>query len=723
MRTTDYKRLTAIAVAGAGLLFSGQSMDAASVNRAHWARVMTSHTALPVREFRGDRPWQFATTELNERLSRSGRRNAAVDAPVKEFENLKYYDFLNGPDGNTWFYTTEYEVEREQVSDWYTEERILAYTFTIYDASFNKVGTVKDKVTLAEGETKVAHAVLDPTISRKFFNSDEKPEVMVYLAMNTSADLGYEVNYYNKIYSIGGETDADGNSVCLGVMEGRCIDTFNAGDEENENFFFTFAEDYYPDFSDDSIGTDYEDFLAAINSAKTVVTIYQSAGNEDEPRLIFTKDVFLTRYPGDTTDGIYMITKSVDGTPYFIFSEYEKPYFLDPTGFAADENATPDNNLLILPYRFDGEMTQLSVTKIPVEIREVEGQVAYTFYSIGSVAWGNDIDMKVNGTTQAPAYIVALDFTTAANLDEVSSSYRVYGNDGKMIHAIAEETDGIAVLNSAAGDQPHAMLVTLDDNDAYIFHFVDLYDGVKTFTLNQANGGDPLTAVCERVVGEDGKYKYVFEMQNVEIDDEDNILKRIAWYNGDGTLDRIDKINLGKDVQYAVINMYPECLSPTLFDEDAAMEYAVLAKRFNGTTTANEFMVVDDNGELYARFSGDEGKGLPYVFSILTGKEGNCLQMVYNDDDNYNIDIYELPFLTPSAVENIFTDKEGSLANGAFDGENIVSDGAVIAVYNTEGVLVAKGNGAVSLRNFPRGIYIAVATDSEGRRSTLKISY
>ena len=713
MKLFDIKRSALLLACAAGAVLLPDFASAARFDS------LKNNKAKPVREFRGQKPWHSASSDLNARLNNNSRRHAAVDNPSVSFDNLERFDYLEGPDGATWFYTTDYVIEEEVISEWYTEERITAYTFTIYDSTFKKVGEIKDKITLQPGESKVAHAVLDPSVSRHFFNDDNLPEVMVYLAMNTSAAFDYDVHYYNKVYSIGGQKDADGNDVCLTVLPGRCVDSFNAADAGNENLFYSFADDIYPDPSD----FDISDFLGYINAAKTQITIFGKSKGDNQPELVYTKDIFMTRYPGDTTDGIYMITKYFNNTPYFIFSYYEKPYFIDPTGFATDENATPDNSLVIEVFSFDGNMNPVSTTKIPVEIKEVEGQVAYTFYSIGSVAWKNDVDMSVNGTPSKPAFIVTLDNTTAANLDDVGTSFKVYDNDGRLLHSLAEDTDGIAVLHSEEGHQPHALIVELDANDQYTFHFVDLYSGEKAFSLSQSNNNDPLTAVCERIMTPSGSYKYAFEMQYDDLDEDKNDIKRIAWYNQDGSFDRIDRINMLQGVMYSTINMYDGCLSPTLFDNDDAMEYAVLIKREYGNTTRNEFMVSDDNGSHYALFSEDDARGLPMTFSIIHADTGNKIQMIYNNDDTYNVDIYDLPFTNASGVENIIADNDSSIGSNAFDGENIRVAGALIRVYNTNGVKVAEGYDSVSLKSLPRGLYVAVATDEKGNQSALKIAY
>ena len=671
----------------------------------------------PVREFRGEIPWDLSAKgkAINHKTGVNTR--SAVNEPDLQFENIGTYDFLEAPDGSTWFYTAEYEKEYYEVSEWYTEQIIKAFKFTIYDSQFNLVGTIADEITLQPGESKVAYIALDPAVTSLFFNDDSNYEVMVYIAMNTSAEFGYEVNYYNKVYSINGEKDENGNDICLGIMNGRCVDSLNASSSE-ENFYFSFAEDIYPDMDD----FDFDDFIDYVKSVKTSVKVYGKYSGDETPSAL-EKDILFVSMPGDTTEGIYLISFSEAGVPYYVFSFYEKPYFVDPTGMATDESITPDNSLVIETYTLkNGAFELISETKIPVETPDIDEQLAYYFYSIGSVSWKNDIDTKVNGTLNAPAYIVARDYVLASQPDDNTPSYFIYGNDGKMIRTLAENTDAINLLNSEIGDQPHAMFVTRESYTEYAFTFVYLYCGEKLFVLDQNNNEDPLTASCQRIKGKDGKYKYAFEMEYDDLDDDSNDIKRIAWYNQDGSFDRIDYINMGKDVMYAAINMYPECLSPYVFDSDDAMEYAVLVKRAYGNTTRSEFLVVDDNGERYAHFSEDDGYGYPVMFSILPG-EPNSLMMVYGDDYAYNLYIYNLPFVSTTGVNEILS------SNGLvekilnYDGENMTATGCFIEVYSISGVKMTEGYQTVSFNRFNnKGLYVVKLTDSKGKTKSLKMA-
>ena len=668
----------------------------------------------PVREFKGQKPW--GVEPVQNLFDNAGRKNISVKDPAANLTGLSNYDFLEMPDGSTWFYTAEFETKLVETGEtgWdgkpYTEEQIVGFTFTIYDDTFTKVGTIRDKVTFRENETRVATLSLDPAVTYKFFNDDDLPEVMVYSGMNTSAALGYHVNYYNKVYSIGGEKDSEGNDVCLAVIEGRCADTINASNKAGEeDYYFTFVNDIDPDEED------YDSLVDFVNAYKTELAIYGKAKEPNKPELVLNYEIFLSNYPGDTTDGIYFISKLVGDTPFFVFSHYEKPYFVDPTGFAQDESATPDNRLVIDVYKKD-KLT--STTKIPVEIEPSTTGVNYTFYSIGSVAWRDDIDVEVNGTPDAPAFIVARDYTTAANLEDVVSSYDIYGNDGTLKKNLASGAESLVTLSALPGHERQIEFIINDEAEGYRMEFVDMYSAKKVLSLPQYFAGDFLTSVGERMA-HGNSYIYGIEMQYDETDSEGNDIKRIAWITPEGKLDRIDRINMGKGVQFAQVNLFAESLSPTLYDSDDEMEYAVLVKRTYGSTTRNEFIVVDHTGDWYAHFSEDDGKGNPYTYMIVPGTDMNRAMMVYcNDDYEYHVDLYNLPFDKEDSVVEVGADKAGML----YDGSTLIAPGCEISVYNALGVNVAKGSNALSVDKLAQGIYVAVAKDANGKRDTVKFT-
>lgn len=728
MKQINISKAAACLFAMAGLTFSG--MEAAQFTVGKESRLARlEQSATQGRRFDGGKIFSAADMRLDADRSNPlrGIRRVAVKDPDTSYSNLPQFGYLQAPDGSIWFYTSKYETEeREFFVDKdlsYTEEVTVGFTFTFYDSSMREVGQISDTIEYGPGETRAVDVSPDPLLTTRYFNGDDNIEVMVYMAMNTEE---YVNRYRYKVYSIGGETDSEGNSKSILGFDGLIIDSPKASDQVGvEDYYFTFRSDAMSVDMD----ADYDNYIDFLNSMVYRMTVCRMAEDYSAFEEVLTKDIYCARIPGDTTVGSYIISKSQGGKMYYVFSQYEKPYFVDPTGLASDESATPDNSLTIEVVRLDGQTpARVSFTSIPVQEYPVEGQLIYTYMSIGSVAEDFDIDMKVNGTPDSPAFIVAIEVQNAAEYEDfLLSGYYIYNTEGQIIKELSPDSKG-AVIFLDGDNEPQTMFAVLRPDGGYDFNFGSLYSGKTEFTIDQDNGGDPLTASCDRVKQKDGSYKYAFEMRYYDIDDEENEYIRVAWYNGDGTFDRIDRINMGKNVMAGAVNMAASVLQPDLFDTDDAMEYAVMVKRSNGESLdpslgiATEFMVVDDSGKPYAHFTQNDGKGLPYSFTISFG-EPKRLMMIYSDYYRYNIDVYELPFMSLPGLDENGVGEIAAPAAGSirFDGLTVAADGAALEIFNMLGVKVAEGAGAVGVSALPSGNYIVVATDAAGSRSALKI--
>lgn len=579
-----------------------------------------------------------------------GPMRAAVDDPVGNYNptSVPSYNTLEGPDGTLWYYTAKYDYVQIRFNEYYTETVKTAFTFTIYDSNNKKVGQIHDVLRFAENERwdgngtwygRDVECVLDPAISINFFNDDDNPEVMVYHAMNT---VNYINHYYYSVYSIGGKKDKDGNDIAIATIEGRCIEARNISDNpDEENFLYTFVIDPVVDWP-----LNDPDALEKLHASYFDVITYSKDTDGTGPNVLISKKIGNTRIPGDTTEGIYFMSKTHKGNLYFIYSQYEKPCFVDPRGGALDESQTPDNALMIEVYAIspDSSIREVSTTRVPLIFEQSDDQLIYTFLSIGSIAWTDDVDMAVNGTPDAPAFVVARDVAAAAAIDDMITSIHIYDNSGNMLHTVADNSESLTLFRNGVGEEPLLMFVSRDENMNLIFKFVTLYTARLLATISQANNGDPLYASCVPIKDDNDNYWFVFEMQYFDSDDDGNLYARVAWFDTDGDLERIDNINLGPEVQASLVYMAREALKPDLFDTDDKMEYAVLVKRMKSNTTRNEYLIVDDNGGRYATFSADDGKGDPYLLTVLPGNPNRLLV-------NYSYSpgvLYNLPFVNPS---------------------------------------------------------------------------
>lgn len=607
-------------------------------------------------------------------------------------------NYVKGPNGTSWYYSAKYEQEEIYYNEYYTDVIIGAFTFTFYDNMGRKVGTVHDKVHYAANEVRDRECFVYPLVTTNFFNTDDKPEIMVFHAINTQEYINH---YYYSVYSIGGVKDENGYDKEIMRIEGRCIEALDHNYvANNNNYLITFVQDPYV-----NMPLDDPDYVAKLDAMSYKLTTYSNAENDvDGPKVYITKDIGATRIPGDTTEGMYYISKRYDGRLFFIYSQYEKPYFVDPRGSAEDETQTVGNSLVIDVYEVTGDKPEfISFTSIPLNEEQDDEALVYTFMGIGNVGYDKDVDMKFNGTPEAPAFLVTRSVAYAADIENMKSSYYIYDCNANLLKTIAEDTENFTLFNNGDLEGPLSMFVKTDSFGNYIFVFAYIYSGNVLATISQTNDGDPLYASCYPIKM-NGEYKFVFEMKYFGLGSLGNLYARVAWFDSTGTLERIDRINLGKEVQAARVYLSNTTLNPKVFDNDDAMEYAVLVKRTYGGTTRNEYLVVDDNGGRYATYSSDDGKGQPVDMTVYGGSPARMTITYENGSTNVT-----LPFKTQSTdvpvgeiVEDYKGDDNGN--NGGNDNSGIFNtafdEDTEITYYNLQGQIV---------KNPAKGIYIRKA--------------
>lgn len=114
------------------------------------------------------------------------------------------YGFLNAPDGTTWTYTASFEKD----ANLYT-----MVTLSVYDSQKELIGTIIDSLKLEDPNmTGINQAEINPLVTQKFFNTDNKYEVMLFLHAQTK---NYEGHNFNHVFSIGdGETVTTPRNFC-----------------------------------------------------------------------------------------------------------------------------------------------------------------------------------------------------------------------------------------------------------------------------------------------------------------------------------------------------------------------------------------------------------------------------------------------------------------------------------------------------------------------------
>lgn len=579
-------------------------------------------------------------------------------APTPNFtlDSHQIASYLEGPDGETWFYTSTIDAETifhpynpDDPSEGAWDEKLInGFEFTIYDQNFKKVGTVKSRLDLQEGESKIFQVELGTVITKNFFNSDNKYEVMVYSARNFEGEYG--ASQRTDVYSINGAKDENGNDKVIMSLDGYCVDASNVPqDRFTENFYITFGKDYAPDINE------FDDPIEYANACGMVFRTYKKGG-WGLPVLINERLIHNNNLPGDQESYpcIFTMPGGVDAsgynTPLIVYVEYDKPYWINPLGFdfitgeAVDESPTPDNSLKISVYTLDkvteSTLSEVSTTLIPIV--NPEGYYC-SFYGIGALDWTNDI--AIDPVTHKPSRFTVCVSSDLNGKEEYTTSYRNFDNEGNLINIIAEDVDAVMMLSDLKGTNPQAVFTYLQDN-AYYFSIVDIITGYELFALPQTIEGYMLRFNVDRTMM-NGKMLYAFETAQYENDDEFNTIVPLIWIDEEGNLDHIDKFNLGQDIAIAQCYIDQPALDPYLFDADDEMEIMFLMKRYVGlgSETREELGIIGAENGYMLNAVPDAEKGYLASVGLMNLTTNPSLQITWRHADyNYTAEFYSLPF-------------------------------------------------------------------------------
>lgn len=559
--------------------------------------------------FKDANEWIFTSGKP---LKSSLMASKAVPNVNTQLGPIENYGFISGPDGSMWTYTATFAME----NDTYT-----SVTLNVYDNQKNLVGTIIDSLNLNDSTIiGINQAEINPLVTQKFFNGDNEYEVMLFLHAQTK---NYEGRSLNHIFSI-----ASGDTVTTPVLvvEGRQVYAQNVGEYGNENYVMVFARD------------------SARNSNNYTLCY------DVRRKAVYGDDVYHTfRVPYANTAAL------TDLQPIFMFKngeqlnyvlqQYEKPYFDASVPMDQDPVVTPDNNLVItyLNQYFD----TLYTTKVPI-VQDKNSKLLYTFPSIGTLNGVEDVVLNYMGN-EGPAYVVTME---KYNLESDGSlcSFYVYDAAGNQLGVIAENTVGRMMLSPVAGFEKQWLFLKDVDEGKYLFVDVPSCNKVLEMSI-YLEDGSVLSQNIDRVPS-GSSYQYVVALLQGDSEKDGSVTQRIAWINKDGKLHHYDKINLGKYIEAANVNIDASVLSPWLFNTDDAREYMVLVKRYNPDNTSDKetaLVVCNTKGEKILDYgkNSEMGGDINMVY-VLNGEHNSRLVCVYAHEDDLTLNYTDLPLNTPA---------------------------------------------------------------------------
>ncbi len=574
-------------------------------------------------------------------LNNLGNQKSRI-APNFTSPTSNEFQYLYGPDGSQWYAICNYDTEDVELEGGYaTDHLIKGFTYTIYDSKFNEIGKVRDKIVFEENEIRCATIELDVTVTQKFFKSDDKYEVMVSMSMNTPEHVN---NTRTNIYAIENLKDGE-NSTILNVIPGYPVDAINAANDKwTEDYYITFLTEKTADPEKDY--PSYIDFLAEY---KLVLTTYTKGGYSGDPKVFFEHEIRQLDLPGDGMSSPMMLCKKINGKLALIYAQYEKSFFVDPSGMGGNEAITPDNRLIIDVYqmndKYPAEMELINTTKIETTQKTDNPNVYCTYYGIGSLSWDADVDYEGHYTSDGrPAFVITTDDYLFSDDDHYNSSYYVYDADGNRIKTIAEDTFNFVMMSDLPGYEPQAMFIYMGDEMG--FKFIDLYSCQVMTETDQNIKEYPLSTSLDRVATANG-YVYASALSiGLPGDDDDSVYAPVIWFDTDGEMIRLDKIPTGKGVELAQIYISSYALSPFIFNTDNEIEYMLLVKRriANSTSLQEELLIATpDKGVIYS-FAPDKEKEEIRMVYLMEGTDPELVIAYVNADNNFITEAYHLPF-------------------------------------------------------------------------------
>lgn len=646
---------------------------------------------------------------------------------------------MDGPGNEMWFYTAHFTYQNI-VHQYFTEKVMTEYEFCIYDASMKEVGKIHDKVRYSSDEVRIPLGGCDivPAITKNFFNDDDKYEVMVSMDVNSTTP-GHN-HSRTLVYSLGGEKET------LDVLDpaypdqsiqspthtltkefdkpidslGFVVDVLDASKDGVENIYISFAEESFPssEFDGDLSSDEGKNFFwNYVSGAKQKFEMYSKATDNSGIKKIFEKEIPLLSLPGNQESSPYMISFNRDGEAYFIFQQYKKLFYKPYYTYDAEYEMEEDNFLKIDLYKVgDGKAELVQTTEIPV-VKDTSVDALATYYATGDMRYIEDISFGQYTQDGKASYVITRKNYLSG--DQTDQSFYVYSSDGKLLKTLFEYADGTLSLSNIDGYEPQQMFVSIEEGK-YVFNMIDLISGNTSAKINSVlkidddSDPDQMTANLDRTPAGDS-YNYAIELGVPSVDEDDNNILRIGWFDKDGKYKEMHEVNMGKDVRYAQCYMHASALTPGIFVADNLHEYMLLIKRSTGSTTTQEELLIAQqisaetpSGKDVLLLKPEDGKGsiiniMPYldmsspILSVLSQQSGT---------DALTHDIYYLPFGS-SAVTEIASGSTDS--DFYYDGNAIHAEGCNINIFDLEGKKAAAGFNTVSVAELSAGIYVATA--------------
>lgn len=551
---------------------------------------------------------------------RTGNTNKALrhaapvvgNAPVATLTSTGGWGQLEGEDGQTWFYTTRYDVS----GFYYTGAEI-----TIYNPQHEVAGTIS--VATPEGKN-VNDITPFGTITTKMFDKNSATtELAVSMHITGDASNNYTGSYKTLVYHLEDGSKAsefDGSGVIISIVKNSWT--------KYQRLLLINDVTVTTGEGDDATSADVEQI--------TVMRPPSWGDDEMVADHTFSYNLDNAYYMEGSPFNVF----EIDGEAVYVTALYTTPLV---TGY--DENydfiTDPDAKFAVVTY--DQKYNRLDSLAVPME----KPDDAYIRMAAFGMMSSKDLSRNYFFEDGNLDYVITFeDYLTAS--DEYRYDFDLYDHEGTKQKDICDNVYSTYFSLAPINGQSDQMAFLQTKDDVQQIQMVNLPSCENATLMPAQIEADYISTNLNRVPKGDS-YQYVVKMLYASSDDSDNVIARIGWYNPDLTLDHFTSINLGPNAENFSPNLTDEALNPYLFNTTDDMEFFYIAKvkRTDSEALDNVLAIADDAGTTLKTFSTDATKGAIYSGMLFTA---NALKpelgiIYYNDTtDVYSMDFYALPF-------------------------------------------------------------------------------
>lgn len=527
------------------------------------------------------------------------------------------YGWVTAPDASNWYFTQDITSRDSVFSEFYTAHFHESSKITLFDNNHKQVGSFSVKV--PEGWKHVADITPYGPITKKLFDRDENSnEILVEFhdAFNGSN------KYLTRAYDINtGEIKFE--------MEGTGL-VFDASKGWNSYQRLIMTHE-----SDEKYSIDV---IAPPANGQNVWTVEHTFNFDIDNKITYLQ-------------GSCFNCMNVDGTPYYVLAEYDKPFTKTDAGDGSTDIKQEPDNFLVL-RTFDKNFDKVDSLRVSINAPEGTPYRSAAFGLFGN----NDLSKGYFSNSGKLNYVVGLhDYAPALDGDLIS--YAVYDSENGKLKDICDKvtSNKRGLLNTIHGKSDQMWFlqtIGTSEGSGQQIQLVDVPSCEKVSVLPQSIDGNAISSNFDRypTTANAQGYQYVIALSQAQSNEAGEVLAPIAWVNPDCTIDHVDRLNLGTKAENFTPLINSTSLNPYLFNTNDDMEYVYIAKkrREDGSNKLDNVLEVSTlDGTVIKSWRGDDN----YVFSqasfpVMNDLGKRQMFVVFEDRANnkYDMNFYDLPF-------------------------------------------------------------------------------